>query len=95
MIGGSDIARLDAYERQARQQAEANVWPEGVIARYLTVGGALIDILDNEDAARWRYDTKCTGCPYKNAFTSEDAAHRDAQAHAEKCRALPRPAVTS
>ncbi|MGW7786021.1 hypothetical protein [Streptomyces tricolor] len=66
-------------------------WPDGVIARYLTVAGATVDLRDNEDAARWRYDTKCTGCPHKDAFTAEEYAHHDAQAHAERCRALPRP----
>ncbi|MET7437016.1 hypothetical protein ACWERY_16135 [Streptomyces sp. NPDC004082] len=110
MIGHSDIARLAEYERRAAQQAEAKAWPEGVIARYLTVGGATVDIT---------YSTKsglltnaCTGCSIAEHTNTNGAvtdspeeeqarveeclpiARRWAQEHAETCRALPRPAVT-
>ncbi|MEU5596848.1 hypothetical protein [Streptomyces sp. NPDC020298] len=66
-------------------------WPDGCTARYWAVAGATVDVLVRKDADHWPYDTKCTGCPYKDVFPSEDAAHRDAQRHAERCRALPRP----
>lgn len=68
MIGGSDIARLSAMERRARQQAEAEAWPEGVIARYLTVGGATVDLTrsndpEADDASQWDVTRSiCTGC---------------------------------
>ncbi|BBC35260.1 hypothetical protein SGFS_065540 [Streptomyces graminofaciens] len=72
-------------------------WPEGVEARYLTVGGATVDITDDR-APHWRC-TACTGTsvgeytgPFGTPFTL-DAIHEQAQGHAEKCRALPRPAV--
>jgi TPP-dependent indolepyruvate ferredoxin oxidoreductase alpha subunit len=92
MIGGSDIARLAAYERRAEQQAQAEAWPEGVTARYLTVAGATVDVTDQGTNTTWRYDTTCTGCPHEDTFRIEDSAHRSAQTHAERCRALPKPA---
>lgn len=58
---------------------DSTTWPDGVTARYLTAGGATVDVT--------AHNTTCTGCatawPYGNAF---------AQSHAEKCRAIPRPA---
>ncbi|OYP14051.1 hypothetical protein CFC35_05660 [Streptomyces sp. FBKL.4005] len=66
-------------------------WPDGVIARYLTVAGAPVDLTDRTEESYWRYDTACGGCPHKDSFLSVEPARRDAQAHAERCRALPRP----
>lgn len=43
-------------------------WPEGVIARYLTVGGATVDLTltadpDDEEASDWdKTHAACTGC---------------------------------
>jgi hypothetical protein len=67
-------------------------WPDGCIARYWTVAGATVDLTGGGD----RTYVRCTGCPYDMGGTwwSEDTAHERAQAHAESCRALPRPAVT-
>ena len=127
MIGGSDIRRVHEMERQARQQA-AEAWPEGVIARYLTVAGATVDITAEAKNEREERDepkdlgngrtvqpfarkildlTSTAGChdqaEYDGQFATVmdriaesryvHAAQRWAQAHAEKCRALPRPAV--
>ncbi|WP_037868243.1 hypothetical protein [Streptomyces sp. NRRL S-813] len=89
-------------------------WPEGVIARYLTVGGAHVDItyMCNALTPPEPYATlaNCTGCPDSSehshyrmvwGLTAQreervpEAADKDArewaQAHAETCRALPRP----
>lgn len=99
------------------QTTPSAAWPEGVIARYLTVGGATVD-LDrsadpaDENASRWDWSrATCTACgnadaedwntrPYTQLITIPQAEARAtrvvrewAQAHAEKCRALPRPAV--
>ncbi|WP_107055243.1 hypothetical protein [Streptomyces sp. NRRL B-1381] len=67
-------------------------WPEHTLARYLTVGGATVDI-DELNMSR------CTGC---NEDDSDDRfvsrgnplrrARRWAQSHAETCRAMPKPA---
>lgn len=104
-------------------------WPEGVIARFLTVGGATVDISVSTEAAEpfiqdWGNGVKsppqecinltvlvqCQGCKNhdENTYDSLFATVMDrllespygrqaqdwAQAHAEICRALPRPAVT-
>ena len=77
---------------------QAEVWPEGVIARYLTVAGeALADpsiavILTGGGAHTFR---RCTGCGDGGGVGgwSEHSVRERAQAHAEKCRALPKPEV--
>ncbi|MFF7023024.1 hypothetical protein ACFY97_18725 [Streptomyces klenkii] len=70
-------------------------WPEGIVARYLTVAGATVDITGG-----WPKHWRCTACPktsvgqYTNPFGtpfSDDKIHEQAQQHAESCRALPRP----
>ena len=97
------------------QTTQSTEWPEGVIARYLTVGGALVDLTRSidpadEKASRWDWTrATCSGCgafdgedwntrPYTQLITVPQAEQRAtrvasewAQAHAEKCRALPRP----
>lgn len=74
-------------------QTETAAWPENVIARYLTVGGATVDVTDQGEDSYWRYETQCTGCPHKDGFLTAggSSARRDAQAHAERCRAMPKP----
>ncbi|MFJ8855118.1 hypothetical protein [Streptomyces sp. NPDC102437] len=62
-------------------------WPEGVIARYLTLAGATVDVTGGGDSTGYR----CTGCPYGSGQWREDIAHGHAQGHAETCRGLPRP----
>ncbi|MEV8031403.1 hypothetical protein [Streptomyces sp. NPDC086182] len=82
-------------------------WPEGVVARYVTVAEALVDIWYDNGTLR----TRCSGetCSWTvrkstRVFYTDSAEERDekiaaavpalqpdAQAHAEKCRALPRP----
>ncbi|GAA2431085.1 hypothetical protein [Streptomyces glaucus] len=94
-------------------------WPQGVIARYLTVGGALVDLIEQPGYTHVSQNTettaKCTGChdnhtedwgfdfwanehgePQPPSFDRNGEwatrkARTWAQAHAEKCRALPRP----
>jgi len=79
----------------------ATTWPKGVIGRYLTdAGKALadpsmtVDIVDRGDDD---IDGRCNGCeetfedsPY---ITNDLGTVRHwAQEHAEKCRAMPKPA---
>ncbi|MFF7308142.1 hypothetical protein [Streptomyces sp. NPDC008137] len=99
------------------QTTESAAWPEGVIARYLTVAGSslaredlAVDVetqttLDYGDPYSTR--STCRVCAdghewdyglYRNyrdqsarARASQDEARAWAQAHAESCRALPRP----
>lgn len=82
-------------------------WPEGIIARYLTVGGATVELTDGPKLITGT----CTGCPeeawptpfhYDPSMTGyrmegwvRQGAASWAQAHAETCRALPKPEVTA
>jgi hypothetical protein len=75
-------------------------WPEGVVARYVTVAGGTIDITDG---AGRRPHWHCTACPatshgaytgpWGDPFTRGDI-HEQAQEHAETCRAMPKPEVS-
>lgn len=82
-------------------------WPEGVLARYLTVAGATVDITFKEGDVH----AACQGwrCPGKSWETTEvfyfdrgnvrdqkiaealPPIQRWAQSHAETCRAMPKP----
>ncbi|WP_030764807.1 hypothetical protein [Streptomyces sp. NRRL F-2664] len=75
--------------------AFAPAWPEGVTHRYLTVGGSTVDVLGGHPS-HWA----CRACPgtskgkYTGPFGDPFSAatiHEQAQAHAETCRAMPRP----
>lgn len=71
----------------------ADTWPEGVTARYLTIGGATVDIeTEDADPTQRQYVPRCHGC---NATSARDLDKPDAnawaQTHAETCRALPKP----
>ncbi|MEU2606850.1 hypothetical protein [Streptomyces albus] len=84
-------------------------WPEGVIARYLTVAGvvapnATVDVETLTTVGGDAYSTRgtCAGCGAVDYFDyslyraareweSQSDARAWAQAHAERCRALPRP----
>jgi hypothetical protein len=92
-------------------------WPEVVIARYLNLGGATVDVTETGPRdSRLLHSTvaACSGCPASDRSAWEDghydcsgtfhpmpreasvrraeyAAREWAQAHAEKCRAMPRP----
>lgn len=86
---------------------ESAAWPGGVIARYVNVVGAHVDITYASHSGL--ITATCTGCgwvdltdtggyaydpPEKEAARVEKAlpeSREYAQAHAEKCRALPRP----
>ena len=101
--------------------AQTTTWPEGVVARYLTIAGAAlrdpnlcVEVTEHEDD----YDTaRCAACHAIARYSMDSARYaakrRDgssgptlllpdepsrlawewAQAHAEMCRAMPRPAA--
>ncbi|MBX9392252.1 hypothetical protein K4749_01225 [Streptomyces sp. TRM72054] len=62
-------------------------WPEGVIARYLTLVGATVDLRGRDENT----SATCTGCGERITLFGERRTRELAQAHAERCRALPRP----
>ncbi|MES9522434.1 hypothetical protein [Streptomyces capoamus] len=72
---------------------EQQPWEPGIVARYLTIGGATVDLKQDETSRGYVDDIDCTGCGYHSGWTKVEFARAEAQAHAEKCRALPRPAV--
>lgn len=87
--------------------SDTTTWPENVIARYLTLGGATVGIIDNSHIGR--VNAECASCAwtdqqYTHGVTYDTAeqtatrvadtlpySRKAAQAHAEKCRALPKP----
>jgi hypothetical protein len=72
------------------QQPTGTAWPEGVVARYLTVGGATVDIIAFEDSPD-AFEVACTGCANDLPYASIGEARRWSQGHAEWCRAMPKP----
>lgn len=84
-----------------RQVERHTVWPEGVIARYLTdAGKALADpsmTVDIIDRGSGDIDGQCRGCEETfedSPYISDElgTVRHWAQEHAEKCRAMPKPA---
>jgi hypothetical protein len=76
MSSTDDLRRLMDCERRLAAQTKASDWPEGTLARYLTVGGATVDITQrrryiNDDRLVDGIAT-CTGCG-----DSERADHVD------------------
>jgi hypothetical protein len=73
-------------------------WPEGVIARYLTDAGRALNrenITTNViKKGNTSYLAQChSGCDLQYSHVYEEYARKAAAGHAERCRALPRPAV--
>ncbi|MEH0631736.1 hypothetical protein [Streptomyces stelliscabiei] len=77
-------------EPQPQTSPRTEPWPDSVIARYLTVAGATVDVRGSEHSA----SMTCLGCDECYASYGLRRTRELAQGHAEKCRALPRPAVT-
>ena len=79
---------MERTDQPPQQPSPWNVpWPDSCTARSWTVAGATVDITGSDHGTSYR----CTGCPYGSSGWHEDIAHERAQAHAETCRALPRP----
>jgi hypothetical protein len=80
-------------------------WPEGVVGRYVTVGGGTVDLIEQAISVL----AKCTACPdaewtshddptlvdRPNRSRSTERAGDWAQDHAATCRAMPKPEVTA
>ncbi|WP_098007871.1 hypothetical protein [Streptomyces sp. sk226] len=80
-------------------------WPENTVARFLTVGGAIVEVTHeprySSDTAPTVTVARCGGCPadtisgwaaYAGSAGADSTACTWAQTHAETCRALPKPA---
>ncbi|WP_374778712.1 hypothetical protein OG756_42170 (plasmid) [Streptomyces sp. NBC_01310] len=89
---------MNAFSTPAWARTPAPPMPEPAkpFARYLTVGGATVDVTPKPEADEDAWQTKCIGCDEvqeHNRYYGADRNLRDArewaQAHAEKCRAMP------
>ncbi|WP_258562956.1 hypothetical protein [Streptomyces phytophilus] len=89
----SEGTRADTSWNWPAPEPKAPGWPGGVLARYLTVGEAVVDVIDKGEghSSVWRYEMECGGCTEKISDRSEYGIRRRAQSHAERCRALPKP----
>ncbi|MFD7995856.1 hypothetical protein [Streptomyces mexicanus] len=82
----------------ADQITQPAAWPEGVIGRYLTDAGRALrradittDVIERSSTS---YLAQChSGCDFQYDHVYEANARKAAHAHAEQCRALPRPEV--
>ncbi|SFD74545.1 hypothetical protein [Streptomyces aidingensis] len=72
-------------------------WPAGVVLRFLTVGGATVDVTGDGDEQSENHRWTCSGCldtgPYKGMDAYLCETRKGANQHATTCRALPRPAA--
>ncbi|MCY0960850.1 hypothetical protein [Streptomyces sp. H27-H5] len=67
-------------------------WPKGVIARYLTLANATVDLIRTKNSSPAYIDGgHCTGCGHTIEWMQEEYGRERAQSHAETCRALPNP----
>jgi hypothetical protein len=80
--------------------SSSTTWPEGVIARYATVGGATVDIrhaIDRVIGEPFADVADCGGCgarfirDWERPLPGTPNIRVWAQSHAEKCRAVPKP----
>jgi hypothetical protein len=63
-----------------------------VLMRFLTQGGATVEVSKKTKRDRVVYPYLCLGCAYGfDNYSSVGPARDEANAHAEKCRAMPKP----
>lgn len=98
------LAKPERWAVDVRQQ---QAWPDGVEARYLTVGGATVDITtedtSDDPAVPYKAEATCTAtlCDWRQADYADRhhgnfdrARHlikQAAQDHASTCRAMAKP----
>jgi hypothetical protein len=82
-------------QTQAQPSPAQQPWPADVDARYLTIGGATVDLTFSDDITPHtkNADAECRGCGQTYAIDAEHITRLWAQHHAEHCRAMPRPAA--
>lgn len=71
--------------------APARIEPN-VLMRFLTQGGAAVELRKEVKRGRVVYPYLCLGCDYEfDNYSSVVSAREEANKHAEKCRAMPKP----
>lgn len=69
------LAKPDAWavKLTAAERAAMTGWPEGVLARYLSVGGATVDITNEEPGNEEPYaEANCLGCSWRSVTCWDD-----------------------
>ncbi|MGS2645798.1 hypothetical protein [Streptosporangium sp. G12] len=109
------------FPRKPQAASSEPTWPADVLARFLTVGGATVDVQSVRFTTRYTFRGRpyvdaarevdgfawqCLGCDATGATdgsnpiqfdygrylpNERDLARREANAHAERCRAMPKP----
>jgi hypothetical protein len=82
LVSASPNFASTGWGKWARDHAEECPERLRTIARYLTVGGAVVTLTN-------RHEYRCAGCGQVDAGDSESTARAGAQGHAELCRAMP------
>lgn len=72
------------------EQPNTEPWPEGVLFRYQTLVEATVDLRQAATTPAALHG-ECTGCASTIGPDENFRVKQAAQAHAETCRALPRP----
>lgn len=81
-VSSSPAFAHTGWGKWAREHASACPERLRTVARYLTVGGAVVTVTN-------RNGSRCGGCGQADDADSEQSARAWAQGHAELCRAMP------
>lgn len=84
MVSSSPSFAGTGWGAWARKHPEACPNRRREVARYLTVGQAVVTVTNHGEA-------HCAGCGEDKASGTERAGRSWAQGHAERCRAMPKP----
>lgn len=85
------ISTPRTHQPQEEPKAD-NSWPEGTIARYLTLAGAALADGDiTVDLSQAGHKAQCRGCGDNQGNSFDYPVRQWALAHAASCRAMPRP----
>ena len=81
-VSNSQAFSKTGWGKWAREHAVECPEKLRTVARYLTVGGAVVEVTN-------RHESRCAGCGLNEASDSESSVREWAQGHAERCRAMP------
>lgn len=74
------------FRRNVKENAVTETAAAAPLMRFLTHGGAEVHVAPD-------YSALCQGCDWASTHSSITFARERANAHAETCRAMPRPAA--
>jgi hypothetical protein len=92
------LLTLPAFLARRKETAVPETTPtpttnkSNVLMRFLTQGGATVELRKEPKPGRLVYPYLCLGCDYEfDNYSSIVHARSEANAHAESCRAMPKP----